>query len=130
VRELPEDAPLAKGSVPGCDVSVIEWKPSRRVLRVTSAEECNVEIRTFAFPGWEASVDSFATPVKVNEGNGEIVVRVPAGQHELSLIFTDTPIRRTARSVSVVTLLILLAAITASLFKSRLARTGTFLKTT
>lgn len=76
------------------------------VINVVSP--ATLQFRTFYFPGWQVRMDGM--PVQVAPGDdGRIQVAADPGEHDLTLCFEDTPIRRAGRIVSVVSLLMLLA---------------------
>ncbi|GIW08452.1 MAG: hypothetical protein KatS3mg060_3257 [Dehalococcoidia bacterium] len=79
-------------------------------LRLTVAEAGPVHLRTFYFPGWRASIDGAPADLRANGPSGEIAVDLPAGTHELTIAFGETPVRRVGELVSIGSLLALLAA--------------------
>ena len=66
-------------------------------------------LHRFYFPGWQARIDSQAAPVYPSGEPGLVTVDVPAGDHVVELRFGDTPLRRLANGVSLLSLGIWLA---------------------
>ncbi len=59
---------------------------------------------TFYYPGWTASLDGQEVPIHIQDPLGLIGVTVPSGEHLLEVRFTDTPLRKAANGVSLITL--------------------------
>jgi hypothetical protein len=55
---------------------------------------------TFYFPGWTAYVDGAKTTITLSEPEGWITFWVPAGAHDVSIRFEDTPVRWVAWAIS------------------------------
>ncbi len=86
---------------------VIYWKSGERKIGVYASTPAVLRLSTFYFPGWEASVDHRPIPIGIEKGTGAMLVDVPAGGHEVLLRFTDTPLRRDAAIISIISLLML-----------------------
>ena len=54
----------------------------------------------FYFPGWVATLDDEPIPIETAKPEGFMTVQVPAGRHEISFAFRDTPARKAAWLVS------------------------------
>lgn len=94
----------------GASVEVIEDITHRLAARVTAAGPATVRVGILAYPGWGAFVDGAAAPARTDE-QADILVDVPAGEHELVLSFGLTPLRRLAAWASVLSLALLAAAL-------------------
>ncbi len=57
------------------------------------------------FPGWEASLDS--KKIMIKETFGRISLPVPAGESQLELKFTNTPVRKIANTISILGIFLL-----------------------
>lgn len=86
------------------NVSVIEGKGEVELLKKQNnllevmanlSQESKIQFHTFYFPGWELKVSGKKWPIITNQHNleGIIVSSLPAGNHQLSLKFTETPLR-------------------------------------
>jgi hypothetical protein len=58
------------------------------------------------FAGWQVAVDNVVVATDASPGNGLLLADVPAGQHELSLDFVDTPPRRLGWLIAEITLVV------------------------
>ena len=79
------------------------------VVRVMAQTPVTVRFYTYWYPGWRAWVDGepAVTRYDPNDPNALILVDVPAGDHEVRIRFTNTPLRTAAAFISALTLLIL-----------------------
>lgn len=65
-----------------------------------------LELYTYYFPGWRATVDGNPVEVRPTEPYGLIALQVPAGEHVVRLRFGDTPVRLAGKGISIVSLLV------------------------
>lgn len=65
-------------------------------------------VNTYDFPGWEVSLDK--QKVFINDYNKFklITFSVPAGMHEITVQFKDTPVRKIGNLLTMISFLILL----------------------
>lgn len=77
-------------------------------MTVTSYKESTVSANILYFPGWKAYVDGKETPI-IYQPDGIIHVNMPVGEHQLSVKFIETPLRRLADAVSLLSLFSLAA---------------------
>jgi hypothetical protein len=82
---------------------------SRHELTLSSTGSATVELALHDFPGW--SVKTLAGPEGVENGTsarGLVELRLPsAGEYRLAVVFGDSPVRRAAALVSLLTALTL-----------------------
>ncbi|KKU14476.1 MAG: hypothetical protein UX21_C0017G0002 [Microgenomates group bacterium GW2011_GWC2_45_8] len=62
------------------------------------------QLNTLYYPGWRVKVDGQEVPIKPSE-NGLIEFSAPAGYQQVEPKFTATPLRRTSKAISLITLL-------------------------
>jgi hypothetical protein len=67
--------------------------------RVQTPESFTVRFNTFYFPGWQALVDGGPVPISPSYPEGLMTFEVPAGEHDVLVRFTDTPVRTVANLV-------------------------------
>jgi len=111
-REVPkmESAELAASNG---RVTIERWTPERRELRVELEEPDQLRLRTSNFPGWTALVDG--QEVKIEEGAVKnIVIDLPAGEHQVTLDFRSTPIRRASNFATILSFALLISIIVGS----------------
>lgn len=71
---------------------------------VTAKTDLKIKENTLYFPGWQVLPNS----VQIYPDNqGIINFTLPAGQHLIKLVFTDTPIRAFAKQISLLSLLVI-----------------------
>lgn len=84
-----------------------EWHAELRVVEVNASTPALLRIAIFYYPGWEAEVDGGNVPIGIEKQSGVMLIGVPQGVHTLTLRFVDTPFRRFAKSVSLLSVLTL-----------------------
>ncbi|MFL6277118.1 MAG: hypothetical protein ACJ74G_18195, partial [Blastocatellia bacterium] len=113
--ELPDDAPPVELAEDNGEVFVEKWEPQHRVIRAELTEADQLWIRTFNFPGWTATVDGKSAEIITGEEFGDIEINLAVGHHEVRLDFLDTPIRRRAARVTLITIAMIVLMMAASL---------------
>jgi hypothetical protein len=66
-----------------------------------------VQIRLYAFPGWQIRVNGEPVPYRVSPPYGLMEIDLPAGSHQLDIWMGTTPARTVGAATSTVTLLVL-----------------------
>jgi hypothetical protein len=107
---LPTDTPPTPRAARIARAEAIAFDGWGYRLRLAVSEPGPVYLRTFYFPGWQATIDGVPVEVQPTGPSGEIAVEVPAGTHEVRISFGDTPPRRLGELVSIASLLVLLVA--------------------
>ncbi len=94
--------PLQKAAIVSGSGAILEQ--SSRALsaqaRVRANEPLTLRFYTYYFPGWRATVDGQLVAVRAEGPNGLIGLDVPAGEHEVRLMFGLTPARVAGRILS------------------------------
>lgn len=96
VNRLP--APMPAGSSGAHVLSTVQ----RHEFQLSLDAPATLTLRLLYFPGWQATLDGAPIPVRPHEAHGLIELDAPAGDHKLTLIFGDTPLRRGAGVISLV----------------------------
>ncbi|HEX7587964.1 MAG TPA: 6-pyruvoyl-tetrahydropterin synthase-related protein [Anaerolineae bacterium] len=110
-------SPVAKPSVPAPAVQVPpsirvqQTGPLSAVLQVSTPGRLDLSLHTFYFPEWQAYVDNAPARTFPRGSLGLVSVTVPPGDHAVSFRFEDTPIRVVSNAISLLTLLVCLAAL-------------------
>jgi len=89
--------------VTGCsetEIRIVEWKPQTRSIEAVAPIACVLEVHTFNFPGWTASVDGVRQTLYTEPHRGTVLLNVAPGRHRITLAFGETPTRRNARLIS------------------------------
>ncbi|MDJ0756495.1 MAG: 6-pyruvoyl-tetrahydropterin synthase-related protein [Ardenticatenaceae bacterium] len=83
-----------------------EMLTARQTWQVTvNSTEAEILFPTMYWPGWAARIDGQPVDLNPAGGSGLIVANLPAGEHELTLLLTRTPVRWVGELLSLVTLL-------------------------
>jgi hypothetical protein len=77
---------------PGGRASVRRWAPTHRVVDVDAPAQARLEVGTFLYPGWRATLDGRPLPLAPGP-DGIISAIVPPGAHRVELRFGSTPVR-------------------------------------
>ena len=103
-RESFETRLLNKGSA---EVKILTDKFSEKEFYIESTGLLEFKLNTFNFPGWQANLDG--KEIKINDNNKYklISVLVPEGNHKLTFIFKNTPIRTLGNLISIFSLIVL-----------------------
>ena len=89
----------------------ISRRTGREKIIITAPSTTVVEASTFYYPGWEARIDGKPVVITPAPGSGTIRFQVPEGRHTVSLDFHNTPVRRWTLIFSLMTALLLAAAV-------------------
>ena len=111
IREMPPPSPAR--------ASMTAWEPGRMTIALDPAppRESYLLVSENWYPDWHATVDSIPTPV-LRGDYSLITVTVPAGAKRVDLAFRSRDYE-TGRTVSVVSLLVLVAVAAAALVRRR-----------
>jgi hypothetical protein len=119
VEQRPQESPLeaqyaAGGSVarfdeaslpPEAELVSADYGPNRAHLVIDTPIPFRARYLTFYFPGWRVRVDGELTEVAPSSPQGLITFPIPAGRHEVTIRFGETPLRALADAVSFLSLL-------------------------
>ena len=136
VERRPEGSPLlvdyAAGRTPqrfdesalpaGAEVVSAAYGHNEARLVVDSPTGYQARYLTFAFPGWQVTVDGERAPITPGNPYGLITFAAPAGRHVIRVAWTLTPLRTFLAGVSLLALAAIVAA--AYLLRGSLLQTG------
>ena len=69
-------------------------------METTSTAGGVLHVYTLMYPGWIATVDGSPAVIETYPSLKTMLIAMPAGDHRLTLIFTETTSRRIARWIS------------------------------
>jgi hypothetical protein len=72
---------------------------------VTSQSDSFLRFATFYFPGWEVRIDGTPQEIYPSTNLGLLTVDLPAGEHEVELVWRGTTLQQWAGTISLVTVL-------------------------
>lgn len=83
-----------------------KWEYMDKEFTVSMKQSGDIIVNTLYFPGWMTAVDGSIVPIDYQK---EGIIRFPVseGTHVIRVHFTETPVRKTANAISVVSLVIL-----------------------
>jgi len=115
----PYPSPLASKGVLD-EARLLSGGPTQQVWElVVDSPQADLVFQTYAFPGWQATVDGQAAAIDPTVANGRIAVQVDQGRHQVTLRLGRTPLRTAAEQSSLVAGLIILGLALAGLWRSR-----------
>lgn len=82
--------------------NTVTWK-------IEALADTTVHLPVFYFPMWALERDGQPVPMQYDTKNGLMQVNLPAGPHEVRLIWTETPLFERARWISMASLGVLIA---------------------
>ena len=99
---------LDRSTLPaGATASLLEQNAVSHRYRLETPAPFSLRFHHFAYPGWQANLDGQPLPITPEAESGLMRLDIPAGVHDLSIHFSDTPLRLAALSLSALTLLVL-----------------------
>jgi hypothetical protein len=103
----------AKRTVPasGVRVHIEQWTAEHRVFTADPPLPVMLAVRIADYPAWKLRVDGVDTPIESRPPQGEILVPLGAGPHQVDLRFGSTPDRMAGAMISGLSLLCLLVGI-------------------
>lgn len=89
----------------GGRVDIASWKSHSRLFKVDAAVPSILRVSTFYYPGWTALINDKEIPISIEKDSGAMLLNLPPGKNEVLLEFRDTPLRRGAKWISILSLL-------------------------
>jgi hypothetical protein len=100
-------------------IQVDQWSAERKIFSVDSPRPLRLAIKLLAYPAWQALVNGRATPVEQNPDSGQMLLSVPPGLTRTELTFTRTWDRTLGDSISLATVLLVVALVLAGRWRRR-----------
>jgi MFS family permease len=99
-----EELVKAHALTEGVTVEMVRHGGGSEEIIVRSSQEATVQFYTYYFPGWRGYVDGQQVPVRPEAPYGLITLDVPAGEHQVKIRFSDTPVRVVGKAISLLSL--------------------------
>lgn len=80
-------------------------KNSQFSFATDSKEPMTIRLNSHFFPGWKGYIDNVEAQLAVDQTYQYMALQIPTGIHSVEFKFTNTPIRRVANIVSIISLL-------------------------
>ena len=105
----PAPQPFTVPDESAADLTILAQEQRGVTYRATvrASQATTITVNSFMYPGWRAMVNETAVSITPSPIYGLITFPVPAGEHELTVTFGETPLRRAANGVSLLSLLLL-----------------------
>jgi hypothetical protein len=89
-------------------IEELSWTAHARRVSVETPRSNRLILMTFVYPGWQARLDGRTVPILSDNPMNAIEVEVPAGAHEVEVVFMPTWDRRLGAAVSGISVLLVL----------------------
>jgi hypothetical protein len=110
VDERPTNLPISRIEAAGEveienieEINPVHWKAN-----VVVPEASKITFHAYYFPGWFAEVDGEKTAIEPGKPHGQIEIVVSEGEHTVEFYWAETPLRKAADLISLVSLLLLI----------------------
>jgi hypothetical protein len=114
VKGLPHFMPLQKMQELTEGGQVLDSKqinPLRYTFKVRSRQGSIFCFHSFYFPGWTVTIDGSKADILTDNPWGLIIFRCPDGVHDAEVYFGTTPLRQTAKGITIVSMILLVLAL-------------------
>jgi len=109
--ELNKDLPLVTvGSGQAVPARMIQWGPVEKHFIVQATQPANLTLRLLNYPAWQVTVNDRPVGTRTTEVTGQMLIPVAAGQSDVRIHFGRTLDRTVGDIVSMITLILLVAA--------------------
>lgn len=101
------------------EIQIEDFKRGSNFLSfsLNSLSENKIELPLTYFPGWEVKIDSEVISQESPSRLGLIRFKIPEGGYKVSVEFKDTPVRKTANIISIISILFLITLLLRARFK-------------
>jgi hypothetical protein len=106
---LSENAPRETGVIEASsnELSVIGPGHERNTFQVDSPQPQRITLKLFDYPTWQVNLDGAQVTPKLRDGDGRLVVAVPAGQHNIHIFVQRQWDAKAGIAISIATLVTL-----------------------
>jgi len=87
------------------DVTMTENRFQNKTFEVNAKTPITLRLNTYYFPGWKAYIDQKETLINNDNRFQLITIKLLIGQSQLRIVFSDTPIRKIATLITIVSAL-------------------------
>ncbi|MEW5718849.1 MAG: 6-pyruvoyl-tetrahydropterin synthase-related protein, partial [Chloroflexota bacterium] len=94
-------------SAPHATIRLTQYDAARREMSVTASEPISLSLRAFYFPDWRVTIDDQPAAAYASTPQGLLTVDVPAGDHRVVFVQSDTPPRQIGVALSIAGLIAL-----------------------
>jgi hypothetical protein len=105
VQVLAADPDAGNAPTAGATILVERWTAAEKRLRVTAIAPMRVALRALNYPAWRVEVNGARVTPENNGDTAQMVVAVPAGASEITVVFARTWDRTVGGVVSILSIL-------------------------
>ncbi|HSR29389.1 MAG TPA: YfhO family protein [Anaerolineae bacterium] len=109
VQERPPAPATAPVTLVNGQARLLSTRPSPIHFEIQAdvTEQARLQVSTFYFPGWTLYVDGVEMPVEPDNPQGLIEFSLEPGEHQVQVLFRDTPVRLWSTRLSFLALILL-----------------------
>ena len=96
------------------------------MFETSNSTDTVLEVPTFMFPGWTATIDGQRASLREESHRKTIVVDLPPGEHRVALHFSNTTTRSVAEWISIAALIMCAIVFISSFLRRNSSRTPRF----
>jgi hypothetical protein len=111
-NQRPEESPQAKIETEKGELVFQEKSAIKFLADLKTPEKTKVNFHNYYYPGWQALVDGKKIEIEINEPYGDMLIRVPEGEHQILFRFIEAPLRIFANLLSLISIIIALGLFT------------------
>jgi len=89
-------------------IEALFFNSKKTTFKLEGKIETEVQVNTVYFPGWQAKIDGQLAPINFQNEKGLIRLKIPSGNHQVLVVFKETPLRLVADIVSIFGLLVII----------------------
>ncbi len=88
--ERPEDEASTTPAQGTAQIAITRWSANAREVTVEASQPSWIRFRLFRYPGWNAYLDGRPIDTVTTDARGAVVVPVPSGRSQVSLVYKGT----------------------------------------
>ncbi len=93
-------------------VHIERWDDAARVFQVSASQPISLTLRSFYFPGWQATVDGAPVRTSARTPLGLLTASVPPGDHQVAFVLNNTLPQQAGTLISMASALALATLVT------------------
>jgi 6-pyruvoyl-tetrahydropterin synthase related domain len=87
-------------------MQVTRWTAEQRKFSYNAGHAETIGVRLLKYPSWRGRIDGAIVTTTASDENGQLMLKVPAGRHEIEIEFVQTPDRTAGGTISIAFVLI------------------------
>ena len=89
-RARPRDESSAAPAQGASRIAITRWSANAREVTVEASQPVRLRFRLFRYPGWNGYIDGKPIDTSTTDARGAVVVAVPSGHSQVSLVYQGT----------------------------------------